>query len=476
MLGRALSVAGFLIVAVFSAMVVSAQPIDLPDDAIDARTDAVVDWAMAQPGAVGLSVAVAVGDRLVFEEGVGIADLEFSVPADRETTFRIGSVTKQFTAAAIMKLKEAGRLALDDDIHDYLPEFETGGRDITIRQLLNHSSGVPSYTSQPEFFPRASALDLSHEELLAHIDGVPFDFEPGDGWNYSNTGYYLLGMIIEVASGQAYAAYLEQTFLEPLGLTRTRYGSERDVIPNRAQGYDFDAADRRFLNDSLISMNTPGAAGALIASAGDLVRWQLALTGGRAVSPESYETMITSTVPTGQGMQEYGFGLMINDAGRRKTITHTGGIPGFNSVLTSFPDAGLHVAVISNSDGLPSALVAQNIVLALISAEPPPLPEIRTEASPLSEAAVRRLIEEIARGEPDYERMSPALAEATRAQLPAMQQWLRAMGPIESIQFLAVGPGGGDSYRVQLADGAVIMQVIVDAEGMVLSAGMRPAN
>lgn len=471
---RASSFAGFLTVLLFAAGRVMAQPIALSEAELVARTDAVINWALARPGAVALSVAVAVDGRVI-ERGVGIADLEFNVPANAATSFRIGSVTKQFTAAAIMKLVEQGRLALDDDLHEYLPDFDTGGRVLTIRQLLNHSSGVPSYTSQPDFFPRAAALDLSHAELLGYIRDVPFDFEPGTGWNYSNTGYYLLGMIVEVASGQTYGDYLQQTFFDPLNLSRTRYGSERELIPNRAQGYDFDAASGRFLNDTLISMNTPGAAGALIASPGDLVRWQLALSGGRAVQPASYQTMITSTVATGQGTQQYGFGLMIDDAGGRRTISHNGGIPGFNSILTTLPDAGLHVAVISNSDGMPSALVAQNIIQALTSAEAPPLPELRTEAHPQSEAAVRRLIEEIVRGEPDYARMSPALAAATRAQLPGMQQGLGALGPIRSIRFLDVGPAGGDRFEVTLENGAVIMQIVVDDAGTILSAGLAPA-
>jgi D-alanyl-D-alanine carboxypeptidase len=412
---------------------------------------------------------------VLVDEGVGIADLEFDVSADRETSFRIGSVTKQFTAAAVMKLFERGALSLDDDISQYLPDFNTGGRAITIRQLLNHASGVPSYTSQPEFFPRGSALNLTDDELLAYIDGVPFDFEPGEGWNYSNTGYYLLGMIIETVSGKSYGEFLADEFFEPLGLSRTRYGSEREIVTNRAQGYDFDSASGKYFNDALISMTTPGAAGALISTAGDLVRWQIALTGGRAVRPESYQEMITSTVPTGQGQQQYGFGLMINVANGQKSITHTGGIPGFNSILTTMPEADLNVAVISNSNGLPSAAVAGNIIAALTSAEAPPLPEQRLTALPGGEAAVRRLLDELARGEPDYELMSPQLAEATRAQLPAMQPMVQSLGAIRTISFRSVGPAGQDIFDVQLENGSLTFMIVLDADGRtVLGAGMRP--
>ena len=467
---RLLTVVSLLLVSGMAA----AQPVELSDEEIVRRTQAVIDWALESPGTVALSVAVAKDGNVLVEQGVGIADVEFGVPANAGTTFRIGSVTKQFTAAAIMKLAEQDLLSIDDDISDYLPDFDAGGRDITIRQLLNHTSGVPSYTSQPEFFPRGSALNLTHEELLAYIDGVPFDFEPGEGWNYSNSGYYLLGMIIEAASGETYADYIENTFSEPLGLTRTRYGSESEIIQNRAQGYNYDTVTKTLTNDELISMNTPGAAGALIASAGDLVRWQVALTGGQAVSPDSYEQMITSTVETGQGPQEYGFGLMINEINGRQVISHTGGIPGFNSILTTVPDQDLHVAVISNSNGMPSNQVSDLIFTALMSAEAPPLPELRDGPDPRSSEAVRRLIEGIASGELDYDLIGPQLAEAIRSQMPATQPMIRGLGAIESIDFQANGPAGGDIYEIRLENGGLMMQIILDAEGRTVSAGLRP--
>jgi CubicO group peptidase (beta-lactamase class C family) len=464
-----------LLAAAAYATVGSAQSA-LTDDEVKARTQAVVDWALKRPGAVGLSVAVARAGKMVVEQGAGIADLEFNVPANRETSFRIGSVTKQFTAAAIMKLAEQRKLALDDDIAKYIPEFKSGGRKVTIRQLLNHASGVPNYTAQPDFVTKAAPLDLTHAELLKSIEGVPFDFEPGKGWHYSNTGYYLLGMIIEVVSKRPYATFVKEELFEPLGLTRTFYGSERDIIPNRAQGYAFDPAMGRLSNDAPVSMDNPGAAGALAASAGDLVRWQIALRAGRAVKPESYQTMITSTVPTGQGPQRYGFGLMIGEVDGVKRILHNGGIQGFNSVLMTFPDEELHVAVISNSTGLESELVAGNIVAALHAAVAPPLPELRTAVQPGVEAIVRKMLEGIARGEPDYGLMAKQMASVTRQQLPTLQSRLKELGPIRSITFLQAMPNGMDSFDVQLEKGAILFQILIDADGKVTGAGLRPGT
>jgi CubicO group peptidase (beta-lactamase class C family) len=181
---------------------VAAQPAQeqvfgkLSDAEVARRVQAVVDRYKARPEFAALSVAVARGDRLIVDEGVGIADLEWNAPADARTEMRIGSVTKQFTAAAIMKLHEQGKIGLDDSLAKYLPDFDTEGHTVTIRQLLTHTSGIPNYTSQPGFFAKQAPLDLSDNELLATIKGVPFDFEPGTKWAYSNTNFYLLGMIV----------------------------------------------------------------------------------------------------------------------------------------------------------------------------------------------------------------------------------------------------------------------------------------
>jgi D-alanyl-D-alanine carboxypeptidase len=475
MANRAAGKAAVIIASVLPVTCAVAQVVELSDEEVVTRTKAVIDWAMERRGAVGLSVAVARDGTILVEEGAGIADLEFSVPVNSETSFRIGSVTKQYTAASIMKLAERGELSIDDDIGDYVPDFESGDRAITIRNLLNHTSGIPNYTAQPEFFGRGSPVNLTDGELLEFIDGVPFDFEPNEGWNYSNTGYYLLGMIIEAADGRPYDRFVQEEFFDPLGLTRTRYGHEHEIIPNRAQGYNFNQATGQITNDDLISMNTPGAAGALIASAGDLVRWQIALRSGLAVQPESYQQMISSTVATGQGAGEYGFGLMIAEANGVRSIAHGGGIPGFNSVLTTLPDLDMHVAVISNSNGLVSDVVAASIVGALTSEVPPPLPEQRTTAHPDSERALREMIAGLVSGEPDYDSMSPQLAEVTRTQLPGLQQRLQSLGAIESIGFLAVGAAGQDIYEVGFRNGALIMQILMGPDGRVASAAMRPA-
>jgi len=314
------------------------------------RVEAVVLKHMTDPGAVGISVAVARGDELVYSKAHGFADLEFSVKTDEETMFRIGSVTKQFTAAAILKLAERGKLSVDDPLTRFLPDYPTHGHELTLRHLLTHTGGIPNYTNLGPKWEVNMARELPDEELVALWKDLPLDFAPGEKWNYSNSGYYLLGMVVAKVSGKSYADFVRETFFEPLGLARTRYDSNEEVLPNRAQGYAF--GDGKFWNDGLIGLSQPGAAGALISTARDLVRWQQALVSGKVVKPESYEEMTLPYLLVNGRETGYGMGLQLDQRASQRCVWHGGGINGFNSVLLYFPDSALHIAVISNSEGL----------------------------------------------------------------------------------------------------------------------------
>lgn len=330
-----------------------------------AAIDGIAAEALAQEGAVGLSVAVAVGEEMVLARGYGLAEAEHAVPVDEHTLFRIGSITKQFTAAAVVRLAERGELDLDGELTAYLPDFPTQGNTVTLRHLLTHTSGIQSYTGLGPGWLRTVPLELAHEELLALFKDEPFEFEPGARFAYCNSGYYLLGMVVERVSGQDYATHVRTVFSEPLGLGRLRYDSNSDVIPNRAQGYRL--VDGQLANDGLIGMSQPGAAGALIASARELVLWQLALVSGRVVSPAAYEEMTTPFLLSDFSETRYGMGLGVEQEGGRRRIGHGGGINGFNSQLQHYPDAGLSVAVLSNSEALSSAMVEERIAQLLLA-------------------------------------------------------------------------------------------------------------
>ena len=332
--------------------------------AVDAATKEISALASKalEDGAVGLSIAVSYGDEIIFDQGVGMAEVEHDVASDAETIYRIGSITKQFTSALVMRQVEAGKIGLDDPISKYV-DFPTGDHVVTVRHLLTHTSGIKSYTGLGEVWLKTVPLELSHEELLDLVEEQPFDFSPGEDYLYNNTGYYLLGMILEKVTSSTYPELILEQVAQPLELARTRYGSNADIIKNRAQGYS--VVEGELKNDALIGMSQPGAAGALLSTAGDLLRWQRVLTNGKFVSRDSYEQMTTPHVLESGKDTGYGFGLGIGEMNGLKEVQHGGGIPGFNSMLTYFPETGVGVAVISNSEGYSAGRLAKEIARAV---------------------------------------------------------------------------------------------------------------
>ena len=300
------------------------------------------------PMVAGVSVAVVRGADTLLLKGYGLADLEWDVatPEDASASYEIGSVTKQFTAAAVLRLAEAGHVDLDADVTEYLPDFDTGGHVVPLRRLLDHTSGIPSYTARP-WFGELRMQDLPRDTLVTLTEREPFDFEPGTALIYNNGAYFLAGLVIEAVSGQSYEEYLTEAFFEPLGMDDTYYCSESDVRARRAHGYDAtpDGLDRK----AYLDHTWPFAAGSLCSTAGDLIRWNRALHGGEVLSDASYREMVTPRplldgTPTG-----YAMGLGVSERGGRRVIAHGGGINGFLTDARFFPDEDLIVVVLQNS-------------------------------------------------------------------------------------------------------------------------------
>ena len=204
-------------------------------DRIAARIDSVAKAAIASKATPSISIALSRRGRTVYSKAFGTADLEQRVIATPNTVYLIGSVTKQFTAAAVLTLVEDGKLSLDDQLGKFFPDWPAAGRGVTVRQLLNHTSGIKDYTTVPRWL-RVMALPLPHDSMLALFRDEPMDFAPGTEWRYDNSGYYLLGVIIEKASGRTYAEYLARRLFEPAGLRATRYCASRSVVPSRTPG------------------------------------------------------------------------------------------------------------------------------------------------------------------------------------------------------------------------------------------------
>ncbi len=340
---------------ILSACVACSQP--PTEAAIAAAADRLAGEAVSSAGTAGLSVAVARDGKVILSKGYGLAEVEHEVAANAETMFRTGSITKQFTAAAIMRLVEQGKVGLDEPITTHLPGYNTHGREITVRHLLAHTSGIKSYTDLRQIMREAPEREFGHQALIDMVQDEPLAFEPGTTFAYCNTGYYLLGMIIEKVSGKDYSTYLHDEFFGPLGMTRTRCDSNSEIIKGRAQGYAF--AGETLVNDRGLATSTPFAAGMLLSSARDLVVWADALAAGKVVSPVSYTLMSTPFKLVGGGADDYGFGLVKDSLDGHARVQHGGNIFGFSSMLARFPDDGVTVAVISNNQSFSAARLAQ---------------------------------------------------------------------------------------------------------------------
>ena len=350
------------------------------------RIDSVVNAEMARTRTPAMSVAIERKGELILARGYGVADLEHSVPAGAETVYRIGSVTKQFTAAAIMQQVEAGKISLQDELTRFLPGYPLQGNRVTIHHLLTHTSGIKSYTSLgPKFWNEASRQDLTDSQMVALFQDQPFDFPPGTKWSYNNSGYYLLGVVLEKASGLSYRRYLRERLLDPLGLRNTSYCDERPIIPNRAQGYE--VREGAVVNDDAISMNTPGAAGAMCSTVLDLLAWRRALFTNRVVNAESLKQMTTPARLNDSSATTYGYGLGTGTLEGHRSISHGGGINGFITQLSYFPDDDLTIAVLGNLGSAPSSRVAQLLARVMLGQ---PLPVVKD--LPIAPAERKRVV------------------------------------------------------------------------------------
>lgn len=297
----------------------------------------------------GAAVVVTENGKVVYTAAQGLADVEAKRPIVPDTVFRLGSITKQFAAAVVLQLAAEGKLSLDDRLDRFVVGYpEPGGR-TTVRQLLNHTSGVQSYTSIPGWMEAKMASPLTTTQLIAEFRDLPAPSQPGEKWEYNNSGYVLVGAVIEAVTGKPWAKAVEERIAGPLRLRSVRDGVGEDRIPGMARGYA--SIDGTQVPAAAIHMSVPGAAGALTGTVGDLARWADALHHGKVVPARYYAQMIAPTaLPDGKSAP-YGYGLGQGTLRGRATIEHSGGIPGFSTDSLYFPKQDIFVAVFANSDG-----------------------------------------------------------------------------------------------------------------------------
>lgn len=325
-------------IALVLATVCLAQ--DKPQSEMVARMEQIVQSYV--PKQFMGSVLVSQNGKVLLDKSYGFANLEWEVPNTPTTKFRLGSVTKQFTAASILLLEERGKLKVEDPVKKYMPDAPAAWDKVTIFHLLTHTSGIPSFTSFPEYRSK-EAETMTPQQLVDWFKDKPLEFEPGTKWNYSNSGYVLLGYLIEKISGQSYADFVQQNIFTPLGMKNSGYDSNSALIAHRASGYSRGKNGPE--NAGFVNMSIPLSAGALYSTTEDLLRWEEGLFGGKVLKPESLAKMTTPF------KEEYAFGLGVSMKNGHTEISHNGGIEGFNTALAYYPDDKLVVAVLANLNG-----------------------------------------------------------------------------------------------------------------------------
>lgn len=292
------------------------------------------------------SILVAQHGRVIVCKGYGMADVKLGIPNTPDTEFRIGSITKEFTATAILDLQDRGKLSVQDPICQYVPDCPKDWAPITIVNLLTHTSGIPNYTSFPSIL-KVEAQPITPAGLLALFENKPLDSKPGSRFRYSNSGYVVLGYIIERASGESYAEFLEKNIFQPLGLASTGYDTSHPTAKNHAVGYIHSPSE--YVPAPYVDMTVPFSAGALYSTVLDLYKWDRALQSGKLLSKKSMDEMLAPQVVTGFPEREhYGFGWFISTEFNHKEISHGGAINGFTSQNCWFPDDDAYVIVLDN--------------------------------------------------------------------------------------------------------------------------------
>jgi CubicO group peptidase (beta-lactamase class C family) len=309
--------------------------------------------------------------KAILDKGYGSANLEWNIPNAPDTRFRLGSITKQFTAASILLLEERGKLKVEDPISKYMPDAPAAWKNITFVHLLSHTSGIPSFTSFPDY-EQLQSSPVTPEQLVARFRDKPLDFQSGEKWQYSNSGYALLGYLLEKISGQKYCDFLQQNIFAPLAMHDTGCDRNSMILPRRASGYTPGAHGLE--NASYIDMTVPFSAGELYSTTGDLLRWQQGLFGGKVLNPASLTKMTTPV------KENYGFGLSIETIKGHERISHGGGINGFNTSEAWYPKEKLSIIVLANVNGNSPSEIS-NRLASIMYGEPVILPSERKEVS-----------------------------------------------------------------------------------------------
>lgn len=425
-----------------------------------AKADAIdgyIETRMRESHIPAISLAVVRDGRIVKAQGYGLANIETNSAAATRTVYEIGSLTKQFTAVAVMMLVEESKISLGDKITKYFPDAPESWNQITVRHLLNHTSGIRNHVAVAGYLNRFKT-DLSFEttptrdEIVREFFKLPSEFAPGEAWAYDNTGYYLLGFVIEKASGKSYYQFLDERIFKPLEMTATRSTDPRAVVPHRAGGYEW--VGEKYENRPALLPTVGFSAGTIISTVEDLAKWNAALDAEKLLKKSTLEQMWTPA-GTNAGVPaafDYGFGWFIDNYHGHRIVQHTGGTPGFSSAIYRFPDDRLTVIILSNhSDTLLDQMaidIAGNYVLSLKRPEAAPDPD------PQASLKLKEVMSDLLGGKHDANLFTPPMRLFLNTSTgKSFWQWAAAHGALTSFVF-SDRETAGDSrllrYRIGL--------------------------
>ena len=442
-----------------------------------AQIDRAAKFVMRRGHVPGISLGVSRNGRILCERAYGERNLARKLPAEPQTRYAIGSITKQFTAAAVLQLVADGKLALGQRMGTLLPSYPNAAN-VTVRELLNQTSGIPDYADRPGFDRDASDRVYAPTDLLGLVRSLPLDFAPGTRWEYSNTNYVILGMLIENAAGEPFARYLRRNVLGPLGLHDTVYGAPPAGTRDLALGYRWNGAE------NVPAPPTPAgavySAGALSSTAGDLLNWDAALLAYRVLDPSSTAMLFTPGTPTGGASDGYGFGFFIARMYGWRVYEHSGYVDGFSAVDVLVPGARIAIAVLSDEDATDMTPLAQSILAAV---EPPKdawlsagrFAPVENENLRVT-ARVRSLVGRLISGRFDPRSLAVSL---TPVRLARLRSTLAGLGPPKLFEFVARSRRDGIEvyrYRVTLKRGRVWIDVGYGSGGRIVTLTLRRAD
>ena len=464
------------ILPLFSVPSALAQPA-APDD-----VDAYVTAEMKKQHIPGLALGVYRNGEIVKGQGYGLANVELEAPVKPQTIFQSGSVGKQFTATALMMLVEESKVSLDDPITRYFPDGPDFWKDIKVRNLLSHTSGLAEYESDARTGPSGPfylRMDFTEDELLKKIEGLPREFEAGEQWNYRNTNYVLLGFLIHKVTGKFYGDYLLERIFKPLGMTSTRIISEADIIPQRAAGYQWVKGELK--NQDWVSPTFNSTAdGALYFNILDLAKWDAALYTEKLIKKSSLDEMWT-VMKLNDGKPNkanYGFAWSINHMNGHKVIEHGGAWQGFTTYIARYVDDRFTVVVLTNLDAghARPRKIAHNVAGLYI-------PEVRSsERKPIEDkepqvtALLRDTLQKIADGKADPEAFTPDLrAELFPERIHDLGEYLKSLGPAKSLDLVERKEEQGNrayTYRLVHPDSTLFLTLQLTSQNKI--AALRP--